>query len=679
MIVAFTILNILITLVPAFIILNTPMIDGYLSAALAVALAAVVLTLQKSEFDRALRALGGLTVIVLLAPALWMLLQLLPLRSDWLVNPVWVSASAAMGKPMPGSISVDIGATLLALGRYLLLLAAGLVTLAVTLNRQHANDVLAMVTAIATFVALSLIVIDFGYLGLLDIELTTEPDEALIIAIMGSITSCALAIGTSGYHDMRNRVQPEARLRKRLAIGALVVCLAAISIHETVIGLLAALFGIGVLASISVIRIWRFGPWGYAGVAAVAAVALIGFFALVPANRNTDLTLAWSGEQEIAATERMLSNSRWAGTGAGTAIAVAPFYRQADDAEAPAPPATAAATIAIEMGRPFLTAALIVLLAAAGWLFLCALRRGRDYIYAGAGAGCLVAFLLCLFMNSGVLGLAASLMTSVIFGLALAQGKGSHVGIEPSHTIRAALAATPSPASGFWGRELAHSIPLRGGLVVLCTTLALQAVWILPAELKRPTELTFPPDQKTALARRAAQVAAGQAAAMAMVRGDLWAESAFSHGEAMWPDPTAGASGGTPVRQAMEALARAVRYAPHRGDAWLMLAGLTTRYAPPSLQPALLLKMSYYTAPSSRTLVSARIAIASHVREIKDDDELQDMLKRDISIALSDRSTFKSALDAAYTGASPAGKAFIEDTIRQIDPTYVSIMRTGHR
>jgi hypothetical protein len=58
-------------------------------------------------------------------------------------------------------------------------------------------------------------------------------------------------------------------------------------------------------------------------------------------------------------------------------------------------------------------------------LFRRALLRGRDHVYSSAGAGCIIALLLLLFANDGILGLSASLMISVVCGLAFAQSKSA--------------------------------------------------------------------------------------------------------------------------------------------------------------------------------------------------------------------------------------------------------------
>jgi hypothetical protein len=58
-------------------------------------------------------------------------------------------------------------------------------------------------------------------------------------------------------------------------------------------------------------------------------------------------------------------------------------------------------------------------------LFRRALMRGRDHIYSSAGAGCIIALVIMLFANNGILGLTTSLVISVVCGLAFAQSKSA--------------------------------------------------------------------------------------------------------------------------------------------------------------------------------------------------------------------------------------------------------------
>jgi hypothetical protein len=426
MIAAFIILTSLIALLPALMMVDGILANGVVSAIVAVAMVTVVVTLHTSDLNRFSRLLGPTAFIVLFIPCLWMLLQVLPIPTRSLANPVWVSASTALDKPFVGAISLDISVTLLSLARYCAILAAAFVTATVTLSRQRAESVLSLLTGIAALIAAELIGYDLGYLRLPGYEHLGERADAMNIAVIGFILSCAMAI--RAYERLDSTRQRKSRMKAIVAASAptapLVVCLFAILISADLVLFLAALLGTGVLTAVLTIRRWRLGPLGQAGVAALAAVAVFGFFAVVPARKDTDPTLALSTKGQISSTERMLSDAKWGGSGAGSFEALLPIYRDTDEADSLEIP-TAAATIAIEMGRPFLWTCVIVVLIGASMLFRRALLRGRDYVYSSAGAGCIVALLISLFANDGILGLTASLMMSVVCGLAFAQSKSA--------------------------------------------------------------------------------------------------------------------------------------------------------------------------------------------------------------------------------------------------------------
>jgi hypothetical protein len=424
MIAAFIILTSLIALLPALMMVDGILASGAASAIVAIAMVAVVLAPNTSELNRFSRLLGPTAFIALFIPCLWMLLQVLPVSIRSLANPVWVSASTALDKPFVGAISLDIGATLLSLARYCAILAATFVTAAVTLNRQRAENILSLLTGSAALIAAELIGYDLGYLSLPGYEHMGERADAMNIAVIGFILSCATTI--RAYEHLVSTQHRKSRMMAMVAasasIAALFICLSAILISADSVLFLAALFGTGVLIAVLAIRRWRLGPLGQAGIAALAAVAVFGFFAVVPAKKDADLTLALSTQGQISSIERMLSDAKWGGSGAGSFEALLPIYRDtADSVEVP----TAAATIAIEMGRPFLWTCVLVALIGASTLFRRALLRGRDYVYSSAGAGCIIALLILLFANDGILGLTASLMISVVCGLAFAQSKSA--------------------------------------------------------------------------------------------------------------------------------------------------------------------------------------------------------------------------------------------------------------
>jgi len=424
MIAAFITLTSLIALLPALVMVDGILANGVVSAIVAIAMVTVVLALDTSGLDRFSRLLGPTAFVVLSIPCLWMLLQVLPISIRSLANPVWVSTATALDQPFVGAISLDISATLLSLARYCAILAAAFVTATVTLDKQRAKSVLSLLTAIAALIAAELVGYDLGYLRLPGYEHLGERADAMIIAIIGFILSCATAIRTyerlDGTQHRKSRTM--AMVAASASMAALFICLSAILISGDPVLFFAALFGAGILIAVLAIRRWRLGPLGQAGIAALAAVAVFGFFAAVPAKKDADPTLALSTQGQASSIERMLSDAKWAGSGAGSFEALLPIYRDTTDSlEIP----TAAATIAIEMGRPFLWTCIIVALVGASTLFRGALLRGRDYVYSSAGAGCIIAFLISLFANDGILGLTPSLMISVVCGLAFAQSKSA--------------------------------------------------------------------------------------------------------------------------------------------------------------------------------------------------------------------------------------------------------------
>ena len=214
---------------------------------------------------------------------------------------------------------------------------------------------------------------------------------------------------------------------------------------------------------------------------------------------------------------------------------------------------------------------------------------------------------------------------------------------------------------------------LRVALTLFGVFLSAQAAWILLAERHRLNHIRLPVDGKTATIAFAEQDKIKQAASLAVVRGDLWAESAFTYGSQLWLD-----AGDQLNTEALKTLTRALRYSPHRGDVWLMFAALADKYKWSGYQPSLLLKMSYYTAPNELALLPLRLNVSLHAKGVIDDAELKDMVRRDISIILTRAPALKPALVAAYRSALPQGKIFAERVISEIDPGYLGVVRAGY-
>src|SRR4051812_46163511 len=187
---AFIMLISLIALLPALMLIDSTVASGGVSAILAVATLAVVINLRPSDLNRLSRLLRPTAFIVLLIPCLCMLLQVVPVTRS-MANPVWVSASAALEKPFLGSVTLDIGATLLSFARYSAVLACAFITAAVTLDKTRAQRVLNLLAGVAVLIAVELISFELGYLHLLAYERAGERASAMNIAVVGAILCCA--------------------------------------------------------------------------------------------------------------------------------------------------------------------------------------------------------------------------------------------------------------------------------------------------------------------------------------------------------------------------------------------------------------------------------------------------------------------------------------------------------
>jgi hypothetical protein len=214
----------------------------------------------------------------------------------------------------------------------------------------------------------------------------------------------------------------------------------------------------------------------------------------------------------------------------------------------------------------------------------------------------------------------------------------------------------------------------RLATLVLAALLGVQGVWLLLTELSRPGIDRLPTNAQAAVKSANHRNDAIWAAWIGAIRGDLWAESAFTYADLLWAGPDAGPQGTTALERARAELDKALGYAPHQADAWLLLAGLEQRYQSQKSDPAQALKMSYYTGPSERPLIPLRLLVATHLASL-DDIEVQQFIRRDLRFLLARQQ--KSVVAEAYAGASPAGRRFIEQTVGEIDPAYLGSLRSG--
>jgi hypothetical protein len=217
----------------------------------------------------------------------------------------------------------------------------------------------------------------------------------------------------------------------------------------------------------------------------------------------------------------------------------------------------------------------------------------------------------------------------------------------------------------------------RLGMFLFAALFGIQCVWLLAVELIRPDINQLPTDMTTAATAAMKRWSFTIAASIGAVRGDLWAQSAYTYANLLHLENVqAKAGASTGLQYARKDLDRALRWAPHQSGAWLLLAGLAQEFHLTGITPIETLKMSYYTGPSELPLVPLRLRVAVQADNF-DDIEIREFIGRDLRLLLAQNR--KSAITEAYRSASPAGQHFMEQAMKDIDPSALTLLRAAAR
>jgi hypothetical protein len=200
------------------------------------------------------------------------------------------------------------------------------------------------------------------------------------------------------------------------------------------------------------------------------------------------------------------------------------------------------------------------------------------------------------------------------------------------------------------------------------------AVWSLLPELLRPAVIEFPTDARSAVAIYAHRDEATMAARIGFVRGDLWAQAAFSYGDLVWNENKHADAVSLERARALTELA--ITYAPHDSRLWLLLAAIDSRFDWLNERASVALKMSYYTGSNMIGLVPARLLLSMQSRAIQD-SEFQELVRHDIRISAIHKSELMPAIIAAYNTAPLFGQEFMEKTLAEFDPSILASIHPG--
>ena len=221
-------------------------------------------------------------------------------------------------------------------------------------------------------------------------------------------------------------------------------------------------------------------------------------------------------------------------------------------------------------------------------------------------------------------------------------------------------------------------IGFRLTVLLFAAFLGALCVWLLLGELSRTGIDALPTDPSAASTAAKQREAALWAARIGAIRGDLWAQSAFTYADLLFDPSNSAASSNTNLTStaadARGSIDHALNNAPHQSSVWLLLAGIALRHPLPGTNATEALKMAYYTAPSEQGLMPLRLQIATRADRF-DDIQIREFITRELRLLL--RQNQKAAITDAYKTASSAGRRLIEQTVADSDPTFANTLVTG--
>ena len=212
----------------------------------------------------------------------------------------------------------------------------------------------------------------------------------------------------------------------------------------------------------------------------------------------------------------------------------------------------------------------------------------------------------------------------------------------------------------------------RAGVSIYALVLGAASLWILLPEFSSPGIRGLPTSQAEAAVAAQHRGEALWAARVAVVRGDLWAEAAFTYANLEWLESAQPL--GEALDQARATATRAVSLMPGNSGVWLMLADLSSRYRWQAPSPTECLKMSYYTGPHEEALIPLRLMIAARL-DPSADAVLADLFRRELETVMMDRTALRPAIVAAYQQATSQAQHLIENVAARTDPSFSQTLR----
>ncbi|WP_342733683.1 hypothetical protein [Bradyrhizobium sp. B117] len=215
------------------------------------------------------------------------------------------------------------------------------------------------------------------------------------------------------------------------------------------------------------------------------------------------------------------------------------------------------------------------------------------------------------------------------------------------------------------------AVGFRVVLIVLALILGCYGVASTVAELDTAVRPTFPNDPSNISAPAgAASVWPG---GIPLFRSDLKSNhalivtlQAIQHGVTL--------TGSAEGDRARSRAVRTLSAAPYDAELWLAMALLEAQRDPNGPGVIEALKMAYFTGPNDLRLLPMRLDTATAGDALIDPD-LADLAQGDVRLMLTRLPEMKSSLELSYRRASKRGRAFLEQAVQTIDPTFLATLR----
>lgn len=425
--IAFWLFLLLLSLSPVFLLAGGVLVIGALSACVAILVCIVGLSVRTGEGDHLLKVLRP--VLPLPAAVItWMLFQTIPLPFSGMAHPVWSNVQSALGETVLGSLTIDTGATAIATAAFLVFTALTFVANATTIDRARAERLLVCLSTLTVVFAALLLVTGIGAVRSSFVFPQGATASLISLTSLGIVLNAANIIRIIERYETRKLSQnitgSHFAAKLTISCAGLMICCLATGVSATPAVSFVTATGFLFFIMVLLIRRVGFRPWESAGLLAVVAVA----FSLV-ASMNSgsgDITLRFAQMEAPARAiyANMISNTPWAGNGAGAFSSILPIYQDAEGHLHGTLAPTTAVTLLIEFGRIIACIFVLMALFVFALLFSAALQRGRDSFYSTAASSCLIILLLESFCDASLLDTPVMIITAAILGLGMAQRVG---------------------------------------------------------------------------------------------------------------------------------------------------------------------------------------------------------------------------------------------------------------